>query len=131
MLAKCSCQNCGGSIEFEAVEFEFNAETSHRKLGQFIDCPHCDKQTQIYMNKSEFVAPKIPQLKSTQRASNLISCNICGNQISRSAWFCFQCGEFHYSLFKITWIILCYIGCAGAIFALIGWIIDKLLAAIS
>jgi len=130
MLAKCPCQHCGGSIEFEIAEFEISSETSHRKLGQFIDCPHCHKQTQIYMNKSEFVAPKISPSKS-EPASRLIPCNVCGNQISRSALFCFQCGEFHYGLFRLTWIIMCYIGLAGVIFALIGWVIGKLLTAIS
>jgi ssDNA-binding Zn-finger/Zn-ribbon topoisomerase 1 len=101
MLAKCSCQNCGSIIEFEAAEFEFSSETSHRRLGQFVECPHCHKQTQIYMNKSEFAAPKIPALKSTQPTSRLIPCDVCGNQISRSAFFCFQCGEFHYGLFRL------------------------------
>ena len=58
MISKCKCQSCGGEIEFEAAEFELSSETSHRKLGQTIDCPHCGKPTQIYMNKAEFIAPK-------------------------------------------------------------------------
>jgi uncharacterized protein (UPF0212 family) len=36
-------------VEFEASEFELSGETSHRRLGQAIDCPHCGKPTQIYM----------------------------------------------------------------------------------
>jgi hypothetical protein len=31
MIAKCECQNCGQAVEFEAADFEFNTETSHRK----------------------------------------------------------------------------------------------------
>ncbi len=63
MIAKCQCQHCGGNVEFEAAEFELIGETSHRRLGQTIDCPHCGKPTQIYMNKAEFIAPKISAVK--------------------------------------------------------------------
>jgi hypothetical protein len=58
MISKCQCQSCGGQIEFDLTEFELSSETSHRKLGQTIDCPHCGKPTQIYMNKAEFITPK-------------------------------------------------------------------------
>src|ERR1039457_747153 len=49
MTANCDCQQCGKSIEFEAAELERSGETSYRVLGQFIDCPHCGKSTQLYM----------------------------------------------------------------------------------
>jgi len=131
MLAKCSCQNCWESIEFETAEFEFSSETPHRKIGQFVECPHCHKQTQIYLNKSGSVAVNKPRFSVAPSIPKLIPCRVCGNQISRSALFCFKCGEFHYGLFRITWIILCYIALAGMIFALIGWVVSKLLAAVS
>jgi hypothetical protein len=131
MIVKCKRQHCGGNIEFVAADFEFKSETSHRRLGQTIDCPHCHTATQLYMNKAEFVALKNSSAKTATPASPLIPCNVCGNQISRSAWFCFQCGEFHQSLFRIVLIIICYIGCAGALLAVIGWLIGKLFKAIT
>lgn len=61
MLAKCSCQHCGGSIEFDADGLERSGSTGHRVLGQMIDCPHCGKSTQLYLNLSEFVNPNRPK----------------------------------------------------------------------
>jgi hypothetical protein len=58
MLVKCLCQHCGGSIEFDADGLERSGSTGHRVLGQMIDCPHCGKTTQLYLNLAEFVAPK-------------------------------------------------------------------------
>jgi uncharacterized membrane protein len=57
MLAKCSCQHCGGSIEFDADGLERSGSTARRVLGQVIDCPHCGKSTQLYLNLAEFVTP--------------------------------------------------------------------------
>jgi len=58
VLVKCSCQHCGGSIEFDADELERSGSTGRRVLGQVVDCPHCGKPTQLYLNLAEFVAPK-------------------------------------------------------------------------
>ena len=58
MIVKCQCQHCGGNIEFEAADIEVGGETSHRKLGQIVECPHCHQPTQLYLNKAEFIAPK-------------------------------------------------------------------------
>jgi len=77
MISKCQCQSCGEKIEFEASEFEWNSETSHRKLGQTIDCPHCGKPTQIYVNKAEFIAPK-KQNKQTRWLFAVIEFSIVG-----------------------------------------------------
>lgn len=60
MIAKCQCQRCGGSVEFEAEEIEVSGETSHRKLGQIVECPNCNQPTQLYLNKAEFLVQKNP-----------------------------------------------------------------------
>ena len=60
MIAKCECQNCGQAIEFEAAQLERSGETPYRVLGQFTDCPHCGKSTQLYMPRhATAAAPKI------------------------------------------------------------------------
>jgi uncharacterized membrane protein YidH (DUF202 family) len=62
MISKCQCQNCSGSIEFETADFEVSGETAHRKLGPTILCPHCQKETILYLTKWATAAPKfIPQ----------------------------------------------------------------------
>jgi hypothetical protein len=132
MISKCECQHCGGSIEFDADTFDRSSATSHRVLGNVVECAHCHQQTQLYLNLATFVAPKNPagfaaNLQSPK--SKLIPCEICGNQISRTAWFCFQCGQFHYSLFRIVWDVMCNIAAVGLIFSIIGWIILKLVEA--
>ena len=65
MLAKCPCQNCGAHIEFDAGQFEQSGATSHRRLGQTVDCPHCGKATQLYLNVADFIAPKLTREKSS------------------------------------------------------------------
>lgn len=60
MIVKCQCQHCGGSVEFDAADIEVSSETSHRKLGQIVECPHCHQPTQLYLNKAEFLAPNNP-----------------------------------------------------------------------
>jgi hypothetical protein len=40
MIVTCSCQHCGGHIEFESADFE---------PGTSFECPHCTKQTLLYV----------------------------------------------------------------------------------
>lgn len=148
MIAKCECQNCRQAVEFEAADFEFNSETSHRKLGQTINCPHCQQPTQIYMNKAEFIAPKKPGLvadlkeiwtdpkwlerqeakRQELRQSMLIPCADCGKEISKRAFFCPSCGSMGKSLFfKICDIVLAFYF-VTLFFGLMGWLILKLIA---
>ena len=42
MLVKCPCSNCGGFVEFDASDFV---------EGTDIDCPHCEKNTLLYLPK--------------------------------------------------------------------------------
>jgi VIT1/CCC1 family predicted Fe2+/Mn2+ transporter len=59
MTSKCDCQQCGQSLEFEASQLEKSGETSHRILGQQIECPHCQQPTQLYMPRFS-AAPVAP-----------------------------------------------------------------------
>jgi hypothetical protein len=120
MTANCPCQSCGANLEFEAGDFQLVEETIHRKIGQTIECPHCHQQTQIYINK---YSPPKSSKPPIQPGNLLVTCNICGNQISRSAWFCFNCGQFHAGLFGIVWRIVCYAAFTSAVLGLIGWLI--------
>jgi hypothetical protein len=64
MIAKCQCQNCGEHIEFDASQCELSGSTSHRWLGQTVECPHCGKTTQLYLNRADFIAPKYAREKT-------------------------------------------------------------------
>jgi NAD-dependent SIR2 family protein deacetylase len=64
VIAKCECQQCGQPVEFEAAQLERTGETPHRTLGQTIDCPHCKKPTQLYLNRSEFISRVKPVAKN-------------------------------------------------------------------
>jgi len=148
MIAKCKCQSCGGEVEFEAAEFEFSSETSHRKLGQTINCPHCQKPTQIYMNKSEFVAPKKPGLveglreiwtdpkwlerqDAKQRSQRMTACADCGAPMSRRALWCPACGSIQRSLFGLIFQIAGTMALVWLVFVALGWLILKLIESVS
>lgn len=124
MLTKCQCQNCKDYFEFDAADFQLTSETPSLRFGQTVPCPHCNEPTMVYMPKGSG--------KKVAAALNLIPCRICSNEISRTAFFCFNCGEFHYGFFRTVWIITCYIGCVTAILGLIGlalgWIIERIIA---
>jgi hypothetical protein len=127
MITNCECQHCRGKIEFDVSEFELNSETSHRRLGQTVDCPHCHQPTQIYINKADFIVPTIQPQPVADPIAPMIPCSVCGNKISRTAWFCFKCGEFHFGLFKIVWLVVCYVAVIGAILGFIGFIIGSII----
>jgi hypothetical protein len=66
MMAKCPCQNCGGNVEFEVVDFSQSGEGANQIFGQTIDCPHCGKPTPLYLQKSYFDPKRVnPERKST------------------------------------------------------------------
>jgi hypothetical protein len=137
MIAKCQCQLCGGNVEFEVAEFEFSGETSHRRLGQTIDCPHCHKPTQLYMNKAEFVASKTPNwsigsplymaVQPERAKSRMTTCADCGAQMSRRALWCPSCGSIQRSLFGLLFNIACTLALVWLVFGLLGWLILKLM----
>jgi hypothetical protein len=49
MTVKCACQNCRGSIAFDAADFAEQNRTSTRIIGQNIRCPHCGYATALMM----------------------------------------------------------------------------------
>jgi hypothetical protein len=57
MMAKCDCQKCGRPIEFDATQLKKVGETSHRIIGQFIACPHCQERTQLYLYHDAIPVP--------------------------------------------------------------------------
>jgi hypothetical protein len=56
MNAKCSCQNCNGEFEFDVAEFQESNRIGNMIFGQNVPCPHCGKETSIYLEKT----PKLP-----------------------------------------------------------------------
>jgi hypothetical protein len=123
MISKCKCQHCGGNVEFDAAEFELSGETSHRNLGQAIDCPHCRKPTQIYMNKAEFGTP--PTQKP--QVSQMKACADCASQMSRRALWCPACGSIQRSLFGLLFYIASTLAAVWLVFGILGWLIMKLM----
>ena len=115
-------------MEFEASEFELSGETSHRRLGQAIDCPHCGKPTQIYMNKVEFSAPPTHQPTGS---SQMMACADCGGQISRKSIICPHCGKFINLPFRLVWHAVVYSIFAFAIFDVLRLLIDEIFKAFS
>jgi Zn finger protein HypA/HybF involved in hydrogenase expression len=120
MIAECKCQNCGGSIEFDADSLDRSGATSHRVLGQMVECPHCHQQTQLYLNLATFAAPK-NQTTPPEKQPRLIACDDCGTSISRDAAFCPNCGKFH------VWKAAGSVCFAMGVFSLVGWGILKLI----
>ena len=51
-FAACDCVNCGGGIEFDASEF---AEGETR----MVECPHCHKETSIFVDGEKPVSKKL------------------------------------------------------------------------
>jgi hypothetical protein len=49
MNAKCSCQNCNGEFEFDVEEFQESARSGDMIYGQEVPCPHCHKETMLYL----------------------------------------------------------------------------------
>jgi hypothetical protein len=57
MIAKCQCQWCDGNIEFDAAEFQKTGDGASQILGQTVACPHCSKETILYLDKKETPKP--------------------------------------------------------------------------
>lgn len=125
MIAKCQCQNCGKSVEFDADQLDRAGSTSNRVLGQVIECPHCGKSTQLYLNLAEFVAPPAPK----PPVSRMITCADCGAPMSQRALWCPACGSIQRSLFGLLWKISAAWGLVWLLFAALGWFILKLIEA--
>jgi len=51
MITKCKCQYCNESLEFESEDFQESGQNDRQIFGQFVPCPHCNKQTIIYLEK--------------------------------------------------------------------------------
>ncbi len=60
MIAKCPCEHCGGNIEFATEEF---------LSGSDVTCPHCGKETPLYVSPQAKPAPK-PAAPAT-----IVKCN--------------------------------------------------------
>jgi predicted RNA-binding Zn-ribbon protein involved in translation (DUF1610 family) len=85
MITKCPCVECGANIEFEA-----------EGAGETIACPHCGKNTVLFISgqKKIVTVQVMPPVQATAAThSNLFTCPDCGNQISKSAESCPHCGR--------------------------------------
>lgn len=118
MITKCECEKCGRHIEFDAAQLERSGETSHRILGQSIDCPHCQQRTVLYIPR-HVTAAALPAPAKVYRTE---PCPDCEKTISTRALMCPHCGSARGVRFLIVWQIFCYVGLSGAVFAS-AWII--------
>jgi hypothetical protein len=122
MIAKCECQNCGQGVEFEAADFQRSGETSHRLLGQTINCPSCGQATQIYMPR--FQPGEKRNIAAIEKKIRLEPCPDCGKAISPRALMCPDCGRAVGIRFGIIWEILGHVMLATAIMAIIGLLFE-------
>jgi hypothetical protein len=53
MNAKCTCQNCNGEFEFDASDFQESGRSGDMVFGQSVPCPHCEKNTMVYLNRTD------------------------------------------------------------------------------
>jgi hypothetical protein len=111
------------------ADFQMASETPTKRCGQSIECPHCHLPTQVYIEKEDKSSPEIIIQKS--KPSLMMFCPICGNEISRRAWFCFKCGEFHYGLWRVVWNVIAYLGCIALLSAIFAWFVDWALKQLS
>jgi hypothetical protein len=61
MIATCQCQHCGSAIEFDMAELTETDSSGGKVLGQSRQCPHCRKDTFLYLPKAASTIP--PQLQ--------------------------------------------------------------------
>jgi hypothetical protein len=118
MISKCPCQYCEGNIEFDAADFQQSGRGPTGVFGQKVTCPHCQKETLLHL-------PKPDETYFAKPAANnrMTPCRVCGHGISKSAWWCFECGQLHYSLFRIVLNVMCNIALVSLIFTLLGYVI--------
>ncbi len=57
MIAKCQCQWCDGEIEFDASEFTKTGANAGKVFGQTVPCPHCQKDTILFLPKAASTIP--------------------------------------------------------------------------
>lgn len=105
MIAKCQCQSCGECIEFDAAEFQESSSDPFHIFGQKVACPHCGKETILYLDKEETPKP-LPNMPSPP-LGNLRTCRDCGGQVSVHADNCPHCGasfkKRHGVFFYVFW----------------------------
>lgn len=105
MIAKCQCQWCGEHIEFDAAEFQESGSDPSHIFGQKVACPHCGKETILYLDKKETAKPtsKMP----SSPLGHLRTCRDCGGQVSIHADACPHCGasfkKRHGVFFYVFW----------------------------
>jgi rRNA maturation protein Nop10 len=92
------CQNCKGGIECDGVNFQ---------AGQIAYCPHCGYETLLSLPKP---ARDVSVESKKQYPQNLRVCKDCGNQVSRNADSCPQCGASfkrkHGVFFYVFWGVI-------------------------
>ncbi len=121
MIAKCPCQQCGVNIEFEV-----------ENANAFVACPSCGKQTRLLLPSSREYSQTAHAAKlNAKKETKIVSCPDCGNDVSRKALFCPSCGAFERGLFRNIWRIVSTFWLVSLVFAVLGLIIWKLLAAVA
>jgi hypothetical protein len=69
MQEKCACQNCQGNIEFAREEFDEMGRSGDRIMGQYVECPHCKKETVLSISRplypAAIITPEVAPNKST------------------------------------------------------------------
>jgi hypothetical protein len=111
MISKCQCQWCDGNIEFDVSDFTETGASAGKIFGQTVPCPHCQKDTILFVPKAAVTIPP-PPVASPSTAS-LRTCRDCGQPVSVHAEFCPHCGatykKKHGVFFYVFWGIVSFI----------------------
>ncbi len=84
MTSKCSCDHCGGHLEFDAS-----------LAGQATACPHCGGETTLRLSETatpEAETPPQADAPASQENPHLRPCVHCGKDVSVDANVCPHCG---------------------------------------
>lgn len=90
MISKCQCQWCDGDIEFDVNDFTETGASADKVFGQTVLCPHCQKDTILFVPKAAATIPP-PPVASPSTAS-LRTCRDCGREVGVHAESCPHCG---------------------------------------
>ncbi|MGH7975808.1 MAG: hypothetical protein ACREDS_04105 [Limisphaerales bacterium] len=144
MISKCQCQSCSGEIEFDAAEFQESGRDAKWIFGQSVLCPHCGKETILYLPKSletetppgkpRDLSPKeksyLPSPSPSSPVSRMKPCADCGAPMSQRALWCPACGSIQRGRFGLVFGITVDVVVAMTIISLILLFIGFLIEAV-
>ncbi len=78
MIAKSTCQHCGGGFEFDLEQFEPSGGAGESAFGQTIDCPHCGQSTIVTLRQNPFAARPTATSAPESKASRIFKWILLG-----------------------------------------------------